>query len=41
MRSENNETKAKIETEREIKKLLWDRDQKLRERDQYDRYNCT
>jgi len=43
MRPEHNETKAKtetreceteIETDTETKKLLWDRDQKLRDRDQ-------
>jgi len=46
MRPEHRETKAKTETtECEIKKLLWDRDQKLRnqdrDRDQYDQFNCT
>jgi len=49
MRPEHGETKAKTETrecktktETETKKLLWDRDQKLRDRDwdHYDQFNC-
>jgi len=38
MRPENSENKAKTETETGTKKLLWDRNQKLRDRDrdQYD-----
>jgi len=52
LRPEHSETKAKTETrecetetETETKKLLWDRDWKLRDwgRDQYayDQFNCT
>jgi len=49
MRPEHSETKAKtetreweteIETETETKNLLWDRDQKLRDRDQSSQVNC-
>ena len=45
MRPEHSETKAKTETrecETEIKNLLWDRDQKLRDqdRDQSSQVNC-
>jgi len=49
MRPEHSETKAKTETrecetetETEIKELLWDRDQKLRDRDRghSSQFNC-
>jgi len=44
MRPEHRETKAKteteIETETETKDLLWDRDQNLRDRDQFSQVNC-
>jgi len=45
MRPEHSQTKAKTETrecetETETKNLLWDRDQKLRDRDQSSQVNC-
>jgi len=45
MRPEHSETKAKTETKTETKKLLWDRDQKLRDRyedrDQSSQFSCV
>jgi len=49
MRQEHSETQPKtktreceteIETETETKNLLWDRDQKLQDRDQSSQVNC-
>ena len=40
-KTENRECKTKTATETETEKLLWDRDQKLRDRDQYDQFICT
>jgi len=48
MRQKHSETKAKTETreceteiETETKKLLWDRDHKLRDRDQSSQFSCV
>jgi len=39
VKTETRECKTKTETETDTKKLLWDRDQKLRDRDQSSQFS--
>jgi len=40
-KTEIRECETKTETDSETKKLLWDRDQKLRDRDQSSQFSCV